>query len=332
VNIVITGASGFVGFNLARYLAERGHGLTLIDLDDYCQRISMGSNSSTMHLISHNLISGGLKWPEDTDCIIHLAAMPHVDYSYHRPVEVFQNNTASTQSVLQHAADHRIPVILASSVEVYGGQHGKVYRESDEYAPVSPYSASKVACEMLAQSYAQCYGLSVKVFRLTNLYGPWQLPDRVVPRNMARMIAGLPLDIQGSAVRDFLYIEDALRAIELILYHGRERHIYNISSGVGTTIQEIGRELQNLKPSERVNLSEEEPTNSRGSSLVIDSGKLRAELGWEPQTMLEEGLERTFVWYETHKDWVRQFAKQYGCSRENRDFLVDMARYGVVAV
>ncbi|WFA84378.1 NAD-dependent epimerase/dehydratase family protein [Paenibacillus amylolyticus] len=203
----------------------------------------------------------GFIYLQEQDYIIHLAAMPHVDYSYHQPGEVFRNNTLSTQAVLQYATEHHIPVLLASSVEVYGGDWGRVYHESDPYAPVSPYSASKVACEMLAHSYAQCYQLPVKFFRLTNLYGPWQLPDRIIPRNFGRMLDGLPLDIQGSAVRDFLYVDDALRAIEQIMLKGKDGQVYNISTGLGTTMQEIG---EILKPMDRsvvaVEIREQEPT------------------------------------------------------------------------
>ncbi|MEK4054770.1 NAD-dependent epimerase/dehydratase family protein [Paenibacillus sp. FSL F4-0087] len=333
LNIVITGASGFVGFNLSQYLAQKGHRITPVDQDDYCQRLVHSSPLHEMAFICCDLAKDRFSLPHETDYIIHLAAMPHVDYSYHHPGEVFRNNTLSTQAILQYASDHHIPVVLASSVEVYGGEMGRVYHESDEYAPVSPYSASKVACEMLARSYAQCYQLPVKIFRLTNLYGPWQLPDRIIPRNFGRMMDGLPLDIQGSAVRDFLYVDDALRAIEQIMLNGQDQQIYNISTGQGTTMQEIGAQLQQLHTSNgTAEIREQEPTQSRGSSLVVHSGKLRSETGWFPQTTLEQGLEQTFRWYQEHPEWVRQFSREYHTTREARSFIIDMARYAVPAI
>lgn len=333
MNIVITGASGFVGFNLSHFLAQKGHRITLIDRDDYCQRLVHSSPLHEMTFTCCDLASDRFSLPQGTDHIIHLAAMPHVDYSYHHPGEVFRNNTLSTQAILQYAANHRIPVVLASSVEVYGGEFGRVYSESDVYAPVSPYSASKVACETLAHSYAQCYNLPVKIFRLTNLYGPWQLPDRIIPRNFGRMLDGLRLDIQGSAVRDFLYIDDALKAIEQIILHGQDRHTYNISTGQGTTMQEIGELLQSLQRSTGdVEIRDQEPTQSRGSSLVVYSGKLREELGWKPQITLEQGLEKTYRWYQEHPDWVRQFSRHYQTSRGSHEFIVDMARYVAPAI
>lgn len=168
---------------------------------------------------------------------------------------------------------------------------------------------------------------------MTNLYGPWQLPDRIIPRNFGRMLDGLPLDIQGSAVRDFLYVDDALRAIEQIMLKGKDGQVYNISTGLGTTMQEIG---EILKPMDRsvadVEIREQEPTQSRGSSLVVHSGRLRAELGWLPQTTLEKGLEKTFRWYLEHPEWVRQFSREYHTTRETRSFIIDMARYAVPAV
>ncbi|MDM5280968.1 GDP-mannose 4,6-dehydratase [Paenibacillus silvae] len=333
MNIVITGASGFVGFNLSHYLMQKGHQVTLLDQDDYCQRLVHGSPLHDMPYIKCNLAEDRLHLPPGTDHIIHLAAMPHVDYSYHQPSEVFRNNTLSTQAILQYALTHGIPLLLASSVEVYGGEWGRVYRESDPYSPVSPYSASKVACETLAMSYAQCYQLPVNIFRLTNLYGPWQLPDRIIPRNFGRMLDGLPLDIQGSAVRDFLYIDDALRAIEQIMLSGQNGQTYNISSGIGTTMQEIGMLMEPLaRSAEAMEIRQQEPTQSRGSSLVVHSGKLRSAFGWYPEITLEQGLEKTFQWYQEHADWVRQFSREYHTTRENRSFIIDMARYAVQAV
>ncbi|WP_308722603.1 NAD-dependent epimerase/dehydratase family protein [Paenibacillus polysaccharolyticus] len=333
MNIVVTGASGFVGFNLSQFLAQKGHQVTMLDQDDYCQRLVYRSPLHDMPFIKCNLAKDNIHLPQNIDYIIHLAAMPHVDYSYHQPAEVFRNNTLSTQAILQYATDRDIPLLLASSVEVYGGECGRVYNESDPYAPVSPYSASKVACETLAQSYAQCYQLPVKTFRLTNLYGPWQLPDRIIPRNFGRMLDGLPLDIQGSAVRDFLYIDDALRAIEQIMTHGQDGQTYNISTGIGTTMQEIGMLLEPLDRSATAKeIRELEPTQSRGSSLVVHSGKLRASFGWYPQTTLEQGLERTFQWYQEHADWVRLFNREYHTTRTSRSFIIDMARYSVPAL
>jgi len=333
VNIVVTGASGFVGFHLSQYLAQKGHQITLLDQDDYCQRLVHLSPLHDMPYIQCNLAEDSLHLPHNTDYIIHLAAMPHVDYSYHHPAEVFRNNTLSTQAVLQYAADRNIPLLLASSVEVYGGEWGRVYSESDPYAPVSPYSASKAACEMLAHSYAQCYQLPVNIFRLTNLYGPWQLPDRIIPRNFGRMLDGLPLDIQGSAVRDFLYIDDAVRAIEQIMIRSQDGQTYNISTGIGTTMQEIGMLLEPLDRSAAAKvIREQEPTQSRGSSLVVHSGKLRAAFGWYPKTTLEQGLEKTFRWYQEHADWVRLFSREYHTTRESRSFIIDMARYSVPAM
>ena len=154
-----------------------------------------------------------------------------------------------------------------------------------------------------SQSYAQCYQLPVRTFRLTNLYGPWQLPDRIIPRNLGRMLDGLPLDIQGSAVRDFLYIDDALRAIEQIMIRGQDGQTYNISTGIGTTMQEIGMLLEPLDRSATAKeIRELEPTQSRGSSLVVHSGKLRASFGWYPQITLEQGLEKHSI--GTSSMWI----------------------------
>jgi dTDP-glucose 4,6-dehydratase len=117
------------------------------------------------------------------------------------------------------------------------------------------------------------------------------------------------------------------------MLNGQDQQIYNISTGQGTTMQEIGALLQTTHGSHgTAQIREQEPTQSRGSSLVVHSGKLRAELGWFPKTTLEQGLEQTFRWYQEHPDWVRQFSREYHTTRETRSFIIDMARYAVPAV
>lgn len=332
--ILITGAAGFVGWNLSLYLRSNGYEVIMLDVDDrleriqYYQQISAQAADAEISLIRTDLTRGSMDVPEDLAAIIHLAALPHVDYSYYYPTQVHHNNVSSTASLLEHAAAHGIPFILASSVEVYGGEQPVPYKETDPCHPMSPYAASKVACEVLLHTYMRCFGLKGKIFRLTNLYGPWQAPDRIIPRNICRICNQEELDIQSNVTRDFLYVDDAVRAIALILEQAPYGEIYNISSGKGTSMSEVGEELMKLAGAGR-NLSvrrfEREFTNARGASLVIDSQKLRS-LGWQPEIGLSEGLARTMRWYEEHRAWSSRFREQYIIERHDQRFIVDAAR------
>ncbi|AEI43894.1 NAD-dependent epimerase/dehydratase family protein [Paenibacillus mucilaginosus] len=332
-HVLITGGTGFVGFHLAERLLQEGIDVYLLDLDDFCCRLEYGSRlmgeaeQGRLHFLPGNLLDAPLEVPPQIDAVIHLAAWPHVDFSMHYPGLVVHNNVTSTQRLLHLCGDRGLPILVTSSVEVYGGDQGRIYAETASYKPYSPYAASKVSCEVLTQTYIQCFGIRAKLIRLTNLYGPWQAPDRIIPRNMGRLIDGVPLDIQGRVVRDFVYVTDAAEAIWTVMKHGRWGEIYNISSGIGTDMQSVGRQMSRLGgETPEVELHTQEPTPSRGSSLVIDPAKIGTELGWKASVSLEEGLERTYRWYLQHAEWARAFRPQYLTERRGREFIVDEAR------
>ncbi|MBB3108558.1 dTDP-glucose 4,6-dehydratase [Paenibacillus phyllosphaerae] len=323
-SILVTGASGFLGYNLSVSLHSIiGCKVVLHDKDDFCNRLMREPYTT---ILLSDLTLNSVTYNETFDYIIHLAAMPHVDFSFYHPEEVYKNNVISTQRVLELARKHDIPILIGSSVEVYGGEENRSYCEGDPYNPASPYAASKVACEVLTQTYIKCYGLKARIVRFTNLYGPWQLPDRIIPRNIARMLEGQSLDIQGHAVRDFLYIDDALEAIHTVMQYGQDGETYNISTNIGTTMREIGDLLvTGYGYPAPAALLEQEPTNSRGSSLVINSDKLRS-LGWAHRTPLTDGLKRTYEWYKANYEWVSQFRDSYSIPRHDKNFIIDTAR------
>lgn len=333
--ILVTGAAGFVGFHLSHYLRYRGYEVLMLDIDDRLDRVDYYNEQLTLdeegklQLHRADLTRDIRDIPNDLDAIIHLAASPHVDYSYYYPAHVQHNNVLSTTRLMDLAAKRNIPFILGSSVEVYGGAKSQPYQESDPYYPMSPYASSKVSCEVLLHTYIRCFGLKGKIFRLTNLYGPWQAPDRIIPRNICRICDQEPLDIQSNVVRDFLYIDDAIRAITTIMERGQDGHVYNISTGRGTSMSEVGSVLSALAGDDyRLDTLryDQEFTNARGASLVIRSDKLQQELGWSPEIDLTEGLARTLNWYEEHRLWGSKFRDQYMMERSDRRFIIDVVR------
>src|SRR5690606_36984617 len=160
--------------------------------------------------------------------------------------------------------------------------------------------------------------------------GPWQAPDRIIPRNICRICDRVELDIQSNVIRDFLFVEDAVRGITRVMEQGVSGEVYNISSGIGTSMSEVGQILAELagdklstKPAKQY---DKEFTNARGASLIINSAKLQQQLGWQAEISLEEGLARTLRWYEQHHAWGSKFRDQYLAERSDGRFIVDIAR------
>lgn len=162
------------------------------------------------------------------------------------------------------------------------------------------------------------------MFRLTNLYGPFQLPDRIIPRVITRLISEYDLDIEGNYIRDFVYVEDAVQAIKMIMENKCFDQIHNISSGIGSSISEIAEKLISIN---RKNSTIEQvlsrENNQRGKRLVINAGKIKENLGWFPATSMEKGLELTYQWFKSNKEWQNQFEYCYQSDRHSMNFVVD---------
>lgn len=324
--IVITGGAGFVGVNLAIECMKSGYMVTIIDLSDRDSRLKYIEKEfrEKLHIIYADLWKENIVLPLDTAYIIHLAAWPHVDFSYYYPKVTLMNNTMSFVQILDEAVKKNIPVIFASSVEVYGGVRDERYSECDNPNPVSPYGASKQACELILSAYVRCYGLKAATFRLTNLYGPFQLPDRIVPRVIARLLSGMFLEVECNVVRDFLYVKDAARAIIKVMESGNWGQTYNISTGYGVSMGDIVNQI--LKESgieAEVHKLDEQIQKQRGKSLIISNDKIKSELGWKPEVGLSEGIHQTYQWYSANQAWYQIFQSCYSELRDSQKFVVD---------
>jgi dTDP-glucose 4,6-dehydratase len=322
--VVITGGAGFVGVNLAIYLYKQGYEIVLIDRADQFSRLDRIRQIIQFETIFMDLSKEAIQLPENTDCIIHLAALPHVDYSYYHPENAISNNILSLTKILDTAVKRNVPVFFASSVEVYGGQSDKEYKETDVLKPVSPYGASKEACEAIIYSYQGCFNLKASIFRLTNLYGPFQLPDRIIPRAITRMMSGCELDVEGNYIRDFVHVENAARAIQMIMENECFNQIFNISSGIGSSILEIAEKLVSINGgSSDIEQVLSRGNKQRGKRLIINADKIKKELGWSPLISLEEGMELTYEWFNNNQSWWSQFESCYQSDRHSMNFVVD---------
>jgi len=240
------------------------------------------------------------------DVIVHLAALAHVDYSLIAPHTATMNNVGATASVLEAARRSGAKVVLASSVEVYSGDHGRPFCEDDMLAPRSPYGASKVLSETLAESYRRTFGIDVTVLRFTNLFGPWQAPDRVIPRVLRQRDLGIVSTATAGRVRDFLHVEDAARAVKSAVDGEFPSGTYNVCTGIGVPIDALVKALRDDDESAVRLVSTDK---GRGFDLVAGSQRLRESSDWRPRHEVFAEVGQLQRWSEEHSSWLQQFDK-----------------------
>jgi dTDP-glucose 4,6-dehydratase len=196
-----------------------------------------------------------------------------------------------------------------STDEVYGslGQTG-AFTEETPLAPNSPYSASKTSADLLVRSYHHTYKLPAIITRCSNNYGPYQFPEKLIPLLISNALEDKELPIYGDGmnVRDWIYVEDHCRAIDLVLHHGKEGEVYNIGGqSEKTNLSVVKAILDRLgKPHSLIRFVTDRPGHDR--RYAIDFSKIEKELGWRPSVSFEEGISRTVEWYLTHRDWWKR--------------------------
>lgn len=325
--IGITGVAGFVGTNLTSHFLRQGHRVVGIDLQDRHGRLSAAGLLKhprfTFELADLTRTESISKAIQDIDVLFHLAALPHVDYSYFHPHRVISNNVESLMAAAEMAIDLRIPLIFSSSVEVYGGAEDKIYTEDSPLTPLSPYAASKVAGEAIIKTYIETQGLSATIFRFTNLYGPWQAPDRLLPRVISQILSGFDVVVEKGTNRDFIFIEQAceLLATAIDLPHCGET--YNLSSGARRDNYEVVQKVLELLPASNVQIIKPRRHDGRGKYLVASPNKLSRKTGWRAPADISSGITKTVDWYKSHSSWLSQFQSNLRSDRQTNRFLTD---------
>ncbi|MDI3281118.1 MAG: dTDP-glucose 4,6-dehydratase, partial [Bacillota bacterium] len=244
---------------------------------------------------------------EGVDVIVNFAAESHVDRSIEEPGVFIRTNVAGTQVLLDAARRYGVPLFVQISTdEVYGslGPAG-AFTEETPLAPNSPYSASKAGADLLVRAYHHTYGLPAIITRCSNNYGPYQFPEKLIPLMITNALADEPLPVYGDGlhVRDWLYVEDHCRALDLVLEKGRPGEVYNIGGAGERTNLEVVRAILRLlgKPESLIRFVKDRPGHDR--RYAMDASKIRRELGWAPRYSFEEGLRRTVQWYLEHRRW-----------------------------
>ncbi len=333
-NIVITGGAGFIGSHVVRLFVNKYPEYRIINLDKLTYAGNLANLKDIEEKPNYKFVKMDicdfealcqLMQQEQVDGIIHLAAESHVDRSIKDPFTFAQTNVMGTLSLLQTAKLYwesrperyegkRFYHI--STDEVYGALafNDELFTEKTPYSPHSPYSASKASSDHFVRAYHDTYGMPTIVTNCSNNYGPYQFPEKLIPLFINNIRKGKPLPVYGKGenVRDWLYVEDHARAIDLIFHEGKVAETYNIGGFnewknidlIKVMIKTVDRLLGNPEGHSLGLITYITDRAGHDLRYAIDSTKLQQELGWEPSLQFEEGIEKTVRWYLDNEEWM----------------------------
>jgi dTDP-glucose 4,6-dehydratase len=319
--LLVTGGAGFIGsaFVRQRLKADGEITLTVLDKLTYAgseENLGEARGDPRVRFVKGDICDHDLvdELARDVDAIVNFAAESHVDRSLLNAGTFVQTDVYGTYVLLEAARRHRHQRFLqVSTDEVYGHVKEGRSRETDMLAPRSPYSATKAGAEMLVAAYHTSFGVPTLITRGSNTYGLYQFPEKIIPLFITNALQDLPLPIygNGSAVRDYLYVEDHVSAVARVLWKGEPGGAYNIGTGTEVSGVEIADTVLKLcaKPSTLKHFVKDRPGHDY--RYAVDTRKLRP-LGWEPLISVAEGLRLTVDWYRRNDAWWR--------SRKSADF------------
>jgi len=330
-NILITGGAGFIGSHVVRLFVKKYPHYRIVNLDKLTYAGNLANLSDIEREPNYFFEKADIcdieKMREifakyDIDGVIHLAAESHVDRSIKDPFTFARTNVLGTLSLLQ-AARERWNCAFAgklfyhiSTDEVYGALKfdGSLFSETTKYDPHSPYSASKASSDHFVRAFHDTYGLPTLVTNCSNNYGPFQFPEKLIPLFINNIRHGKPLPVYGKGenVRDWLFVEDHARAIDTVFHRGNAGETYNIGGFnerknldlVRALVATTDRLLGNPAGTSEKLITFVQDRAGHDLRYAIDSSKLKRELGWEPETRFDDGLEKTVRWYLENQAWL----------------------------
>ena len=319
MKLLVGGGTGFIGSAFIRNHMKNHSNDEIINIDN----LSIGSNQENLKEVEKNSnyqfvkddiknLESIKKLSKDVDLIVNFAAETHVDRSIADPKPFIDTNVIGTYSILEAAKQNEKLFIHVSTDEIYGdAENQKSFQENDALNPSNPYSATKAAADHLVLAYQRTYGLDCIITRCTNNFGPYQFPEKLIPKTIIRALKGLKIPLYGGGeqIRSWIYVLDHVEAIESLISK-RMNGIYNITAWneiTNRTIVEKILEILGLS-SDLIEVVGDRPGHDKRYS--IDASKLEKATGWKPRHKFKEALEKTVNWYKTNDDWWMPLANE----------------------
>ena len=317
--VLVTGGAGFIGSNFVRLLITQPDIEKVVILDKLTYAGSLDNLEGVLDDPRITFIKGDIAEPDDAvramegcDWIINFAAESHVDRSINDPAPFMRTNVEGVRVLLEVARELKPKIFLqVSTDEVYGPIIEGCVDESAPLKPSSPYSASKAAADMLCNAYYVTFGVPVIIARSANNYGPYQYPEKLIPRFVSLALMDQPLPIYGDGLhmRDWLYVEDNCRALLLLLRKGKPGEIYNIGASEIKHNIDVAKLLLDIlgKPHSLIKHVDDRPGHDR--RYCVDWSKIKA-LGWEPNADFSEKFRETIIWFKKRYEWLLKKSRE----------------------
>lgn len=319
MNVIVTGGAGFIGSNFVFHMLEKHPDDRIICVD----KLTYAGNISTLEpIMSHpnfrfvradicdRAAINALFEEEHPDMVVNFAAESHVDRSIENPSIFLETNIMGTAVLMDACRTYGITRYhQVSTDEVYGDlpldRPDLFFTEATPIHASSPYSSSKASADLLVLAYYRTYGLPVTISRCSNNYGPYHFPEKLIPLMIINALHDKPLPVYGDGlnVRDWLYVEDHCRAIDLIIHDGRVGEVYNVGGHNEMKNIDIVKLICRAlgKPESLIQFVTDRKGHDR--RYAIDPTKIHHDLGWLPETKFADGIEKTIQWYVTHEEW-----------------------------
>ncbi|MEX2013237.1 MAG: dTDP-glucose 4,6-dehydratase [Candidatus Levyibacteriota bacterium] len=322
--ILVTGGAGFIGSNFILYWLKNHLGDEIVNLDKLTYAGNLENLRSVQDNPSYKFVKGDITDPEvvgnvmeGVDTVVHFAAESHVDRSISRPSDFVMTNVVGTQVLLNAALKNNVKRFHhISTDEVFGTlelNDSNKFSERTSYNPRSPYSASKAGSDHLVRAYFTTYGLPITITNASNNFGPYQFPEKFIPLAITNILEGKKAPVYGDGlyVRDWIHVEDHVRAIEAVLKNGKVGETYCVG-GLTQDISNIDVIKKILKIMDKAEDSMEFVKDRPGHDrrYALDWSKIKNELLWEPQYSFGEWLEKTVDWYKSNEDWWKPLKNQ----------------------
>lgn len=313
MKFLVCGGYGFIGSAFIRNHLENNPNDEIINIDN----MSLGSNKANLDMLknaNYRHEKGDIsnlklveKLSKDVDVIINFAAETHVDRSISNPKPFIETNILGTYSLLEASKNNEKLFVHISTDEIYGDleREQKPFTELDNLKPSNPYSATKASADLLVQAYMRTYKNNCIITRCTNNFGPFQFPEKLIPKTIIRAHKNLkvPLYGDGNQVRSWIHVIDHIRAVDLLVHKGKPGEIYNITAWNEISNKEIVEKILNKmeKPLDLIEFVNDRPGHDKRYS--IDSTKIQKEIDWSPTYDFEIALNETVIWYQNNQKW-----------------------------